>query len=95
MNYSDRNASIQFSRIITKDGNIVNGSALAVDEKNARLGIAQNVDFHTFQRYSSLLVSSLIEGVGEAANTMLTNNRTVTYLPDSDTIVSEPNRKLS
>lgn len=91
--YSDRNAALQFSKIIAKDGTIINASALAVDERNARLGIAQKVDFHTFERYSSLLVSTLIEGVGEAANTMLTNNKTVTYLPDTDTIVSQSNDK--
>lgn len=89
--YSDNNAALQFTRIILADGKIIPASALAVDERNARLGIAQNVDFHTFQRYSSLLVSSLIEGIGTAANTMLTNNRTVTFLPDTNTIVSQSN----
>lgn len=86
--YSDRNAALQFDKIIFENGKIVPVTALAVDENTARLGIAEKVDNHTFQRYSALLLSSLIEGVGDAANTMLVNNRTVTYLPEMDTITS-------
>lgn len=89
--YSDRNAALIFNRVITQDGRIVNAQAMAVDERTARTGIAQKVDFHTFERYSNLLLGSLIQGVGQAANTMLTQNRTTTYIPDLGAIVQSNN----
>lgn len=76
--YSGEQSAINFTKIVTRDGHEFTTNAIAISEREARTGIATDVDKHTLQRWSGLLVGSLIQGAGQVANELVRGNRTVT-----------------
>jgi intracellular multiplication protein IcmE len=61
------NIRITFSQISMPDGETIPISAMAIREKDARSGMAENINHHTVSRYSYLFVSSFIKGLSDLA----------------------------
>ncbi|WP_395675552.1 DotG/IcmE/VirB10 family protein [Inquilinus sp.] len=78
--YSRENAALTFQTLII-NGRTVPIQAMAISETDARSGIAGDVDFHTLERYGSLFVAGLIQGVGEVGQ-LLAENYDATVYPD-------------
>src|SRR5690606_10598362 len=64
--YSAHNAAIIFNSLVLPSGREFDISAMAVG-RDARTGVAQDVNYHTLQRYGSLFLSGIISGIGEVA----------------------------
>ncbi|MBZ4138381.1 hypothetical protein JYG56_23295, partial [Escherichia fergusonii] len=77
ISYSDNQAAISFTQIVTNTGAQFPVTAIAVSESQARTGIAADVDKHTLQRYSGLFLSSIIQGVGQVGQQLVQNNRNI------------------
>lgn len=73
--YAEANASIVFKQITLADGRSGTTEAMAVTTNELRPGVAAEVDRHLFQRYSSLIVSSLLQGAGEVGQTITANSQ--------------------
>lgn len=72
--YSDFNASIVFSTARLQDGREIAIEAIAVSGDSGNTGVAGKVDRHNFERYGSLFLAGLIQGVGEVGLTRLAND---------------------
>lgn len=68
---SAESAAIEFDQMIFDDGKIVPVSAIAVSPDAMRAGVAAKVDRHTLERYASLFVGGLLQGVGEAGEAIV------------------------
>ncbi len=53
----------------------------------AETGIAGSVDYHTFERYSGLLVAGLIQGAGQVGQQLVQTNQNYTILPSGAVVV--------
>lgn len=78
--YSLENASLTFQSLIL-NGRSVQIQAMAITETDARTGIAGDVDHHTLERYGSLFIAGLLQGVGEVGQ-LLAQNYDATVYPD-------------
>lgn len=65
--YTNDQATASFNRILLADGRDIPMTGIAISHDAARTGFAQRVNRHTLQRYSSLFLAGLMEGVGSIA----------------------------
>jgi intracellular multiplication protein IcmE len=65
----NKNISIQFNMLSPKDRNLKSLpiQAMAIREEDARQGVAESTDNHTFARYSYLFAASMLKAFGKAA----------------------------
>jgi Bacterial conjugation TrbI-like protein len=65
----NKNISIQFNMLSPKDRNLKSLpiQAMAIREEDARQGVAEGVNNHTFARYSYLFAASMLKAFGKAA----------------------------
>lgn len=77
--FTEKQAAVTFDEMTIKDGRTAKISAMAVTLTDGRTGIAENVNNHNFQRYSQLVVGSLLQGLGTAARDVINNRGTATY----------------
>lgn len=76
--YSQTQASVRFNSMILRDGRQGPIQAVAITVDQARTGVAADVDNHVLERYGSLVVAGLIQGVGQVGQ-QLTALNTNTY----------------
>jgi intracellular multiplication protein IcmE len=88
--YSQTQASIRFNAMILQDGRQGPMQALAITVDQARTGVAADVDNHVLERYGSLVVAGLIQGVGQVGQ-QLTQLNTNTVLGDGYAVTSGRN----
>ncbi len=69
VNIAPNNINIQFNQLSPKDRNkkTIAIKAIAIREQDARQGVAENIDNHTFERYSYLFAASMLKAIGTAA----------------------------
>jgi len=79
--YSREQAAILFTQAILQDGRQVPLRAIAVSEQTARTGIARDVDYHTLERYGSLLVGGLIQGAGQVGQLLVQGSQNIVVNP--------------
>lgn len=87
ISYSESQASIRFSRIITERGLTIPADAVAVGEATARTGVADRVDRHRLERYAALFFGGLIKGIGDVGTAIIagrTTPQTVVVVPSGD-----------
>ncbi len=78
------NIRLKFTTMAPQDGRpTMKINAVALREEDAKQGIAEDIDHHTLERYSSLAVASLLSGYGRAyaqptGTTIVTNGTVVT-----------------
>jgi intracellular multiplication protein IcmE len=83
-----RNINLRFNLLAPQDDReTITINALAIREEDARAGIADDIDYHTIERYSSLFVGSVLSGLSKAAQQP--RGDTV-VLPNGQVIVSQP-----
>lgn len=70
---SNESAVMEFDRLILQDGRVIPITAMGISADQLRVGVFNNVNRHTLSRYSSLLVSGLIQGVGEVGQRVVDN----------------------
>jgi hypothetical protein len=70
---STESAVMEFDKLILRDGRIVPISAMGISQDQLRVGVFKNVNRHTLSRYSSLLVSGLIKGIGDVGTQIIEN----------------------
>ena len=64
------NIRLKFSTMAPQDGRpTMRINAVALREEDAKQGVADDIDHHTFERYTSLAVASLLSGYGRAYST--------------------------
>jgi hypothetical protein len=66
-------AVMEFDKLILQDGRVIEVSAMGISADQLRVGIKERVNRHTLARYSSLLVSGLIQGVGDVGQRIVDN----------------------
>lgn len=92
VSYSEYDASIIFSTARLANGKEIDIEAIAVSGRSGTTGVAEKVNKHTFQRYGSLFLAGLIEGIGDVAQARLTNDDesgTVIVIGDDATLTSD------
>ncbi len=70
---STESAVMEFDKLILQDGRVVPIQAMGISQDQLRVGVFKNVNRHTLSRYSSLLVSGLIKGVGDVGTRIIEN----------------------
>lgn len=70
---SAESAVMEFDRLIMQDGRVIPISAMGISADQLRVGVFDNVNRHTISRYSSLLVSGLIQGFGNVGERIVEN----------------------
>lgn len=70
---SEESAVMEFDRLILQDGRVIPITAMGISADQLRVGVFKNVNRHTLSRYSSLLVSGLIKGVGDVGSQIIEN----------------------
>ncbi|WP_273794829.1 DotG/IcmE/VirB10 family protein [Brucella intermedia] len=70
---SKESAVMEFNKLILRDGRVVPIQAMGISQDQLRVGVFKDVNRHVFERYSSLLVSGLISGVGEVGTRIIDN----------------------
>lgn len=76
--YSDNQAAVTFTQMTLRDSRSAPIQAMAATLDEVRPGVATTVNKHTLQRYSGLLVASLLQGAGQAGQQLLENDVTKT-----------------
>ena len=71
---SRESAVIEFTRVIADDGRSFPIQAIAVSPDLDRIGVAGRINRHVIERYSSLFLSGLIQGAGQAGQLLLDGN---------------------
>src|SRR3954447_8592026 len=89
--YSRENAAILFTQAILQGGRQVPMRAIAVSEQTARTGIAKDVDYHTLERYGSLLIGGLIQGAGQVGQLLVQGSQNVVVNPLTGLITASQN----
>src|SRR4051794_15997618 len=89
--YSREQAAILFTQLILQDGRQVPMRAIAVSEQTARTGIAKDVDYHTLERYGSLLVGGLIQGAGQVGQLLVQGSQNIVVNPLTGLITASQN----
>lgn len=83
-----RNINLRFNLLAPQDDrDTISINALAIREEDARAGIAEDIDYHTIERYSALFVGSVLSGLSKAAQQP--RGDTI-VLPNGQVIVSQP-----
>lgn len=87
---SPNNIRAKFSILAPQDSRAtMRISAVALREEDAKQGVAENIDYHTLSRYTSLGVASLLSGYGKAyaipAGTSIVSNGTVVTTTEDPT----------
>ncbi len=77
--YSQTQASIRFTTMILQDGRQGPMQAVAITVDQARTGVAADVDNHVLERYGSLVVAGLIQGVGQVGQQLTQLNTNTIY----------------
>ena len=88
---SRESAVIEFTKAIHPDGRSFPISAIAVSPDLDRVGVAGNVDRHVIERYSSLFLGGLLQGVGQAGQLLLDdggNSGTTIIIGDNSNVQS-------
>jgi intracellular multiplication protein IcmE len=69
INVQPNNINIQFNQLSPKDRTkkSIAIQAIAIREQDAKQGVAEGIDNHTFERYSYLFAASMLKAVGKAA----------------------------
>lgn len=93
-------AVMEFDRLILQDGRVVPISAMGISADQGRVGISENVNRHVLSRYSALLVSGLIKGVGDVGTRIIdnrydTNSGTTIIIGDNASGDTEPRDTFS
>lgn len=70
---STESAVMEFDRLILQDGRVVEIQAMGISQDQLRVGVFDKVNRHVISRYSSLLVSGLIKGVGDVGTRIIEN----------------------
>lgn len=70
---STESAVMEFDKLILQDGRVVPIQAMGISQDQLRVGVFKNVNRHVLSRYSSLLVSGLIKGVGDVGTRIIEN----------------------
>lgn len=90
---STESAVMEFDKLILRDGRVVPISAMGISEDQLRVGVFKNVNRHTLSRYSSLLVSGLIKGIGDVGTQIIedkySNNEGTTIIIGDGTSTAE------
>lgn len=89
--YSRENAAILFTQAILQDGRQIPLRAIAVSERDARTGIARDVDHHTLERYGSLLVGGLVQGAGQVGQLLVAGSQNIVVNPLTGTVLASQN----
>lgn len=77
--YSNDQAAVTFKQMTLRDSRTAPIQAMAATLDEVRPGVAAKVDRHTLQRYGGLVVSSLLQGLGQAGEQLLDNDTTTTF----------------
>lgn len=77
--YSQAQASVRFNSMILRDGRQGPLQAVAITADQAKTGVAADVDNHVLERYGSLVVAGLIQGVGQVGQQLTALNTNTTY----------------
>lgn len=64
---------MEFDKLILRDGRVIPISAMAISVDQGRVGVADKVNRHVLERYSSLLVAGLISGIGNVGERIIDN----------------------
>ena len=88
IHYSSSQGAIQFDKGYLPDGRPLDVKGLAVSEDTARTGIAKNVDNHELQRYGTLLLATLVQGVGQVGQVLTQNNQQAMVDPNTGLLTS-------
>ena len=88
IHYSSSQGAIQFDKAYLSDGRPIELRGLAVSEDTARTGIAKNVDNHELQRYGTLLLATLVQGVGQVGQVLTQNQQQAMVDPNTGLLVS-------
>ena len=88
IHYSSSQGAIQFDKAFLPDGRPVEVKGIAVSEDTARTGIAKNVDNHEIQRYGSLLIATLVQGVGQVGQVLTQNSQQAMVDPNTGLLVA-------
>ena len=88
--YSSNQAAIQFTQMVLLDGRQFPLKAYAISARDARTGVSNDVDEHTFERYAGLFAATLIQGAGQAGQLLLQTNRNVVVDPATGLALSQP-----
>ncbi len=88
IHYSSSQGAIQFDKGYLADGRPLEVKGLAVSEDTARTGIAKNVDNHELQRYGTLLLATLVQGVGQVGQVLTQNNQQAMVDPNTGLLTS-------
>ena len=83
-------ASVLVQKLILPDGREAPVKAMLVTLDEVRSGVAQTVDYHTLSRWSGLLAGSLIQGIGQAGQQSLANNRSFFASPGGYASIGNP-----
>ena len=63
-----RNIRLHFTTLAPQDDRpTLTISAIAIREQDAKQGVAETIDNHTFERYAALFAGSVLTGIGQAA----------------------------
>lgn len=79
--YAQEQASVTFTQMTLADGRTAQTKAMAVSASTMRAGVATDVDRHLLERYGALFATSLLQGIGQAGQTLIGNNRSTYYDP--------------
>ncbi|OAS27816.1 DotG/IcmE/VirB10 family protein [Methylobacterium platani] len=88
--YSSNQAAIQFTQLVLVDGRQYPLKAYAISPRDARTGIARDVDDHAFERYAGLFAGALIQGAGQVGQLLLQTSRNVAIDPVTGFALSTP-----
>lgn len=96
---STESAVMEFDKLILQDGRVVPIQAMGISADQLRVGVFKNVNRHTLSRYSSLLVSGFIKGVGDVGTRIIENKYdradNVIIIGDGTTTDRYPDDKFS
>lgn len=82
-----RNIRLHFTKLAPDDDRpTLSINAYAIREEDARLGVADEIDNHTLERYTALFAGSVLQGLGKAA---AQPQGQVIVLPNGQTIVQQ------
>ncbi|WP_234053779.1 MULTISPECIES: DotG/IcmE/VirB10 family protein [unclassified Xanthobacter] len=87
--YNKDQAAVTFNSLILPSGYQIPIRGLGITDADGRTGIAAQVDYHTLERYSGLLVAGLIQGAGQVGQEMVSNNSSY-YVTSSGAYMQVP-----
>lgn len=90
-NASEGSVSVLFSTLSLPGQKSIPIQALGIDDASQTSALADDVDDHTFRKYSGLMVASMLKGIGQAASMVTgTTTTTATGASATTTTITEP-----